>query len=59
MCELKKFSKMTEDAKERFKNDKQILKVIEDMEKDISEKARINGTLLTLELCEDKREKFN
>ena len=42
------FKKMIEDAKKRNVNEPDILKVLEDMEADISEESRIKGTMITL-----------
>ena len=50
---MKTLPELIKDAKERFKDDPQMMGVLEEMEVDVSNDSRIRGSLLTVLLCDD------
>lgn len=52
-----KLKKMIESAKVKFKDQKHIIEMIEEMEQDVSLESVIKGTELTLRFMEDRDDK--
>ena len=52
--DIKKFEQMVKEAHEQYKDDPDMMEILEAMERDITEKSWNKGTLLTLYHLEER-----